>query len=300
MPARSGRLRVRAHGRRLQTASQGRWGLSAHGSGLAIRDWRRGRQLPRCVAGLARRDHVARQREAEARAQARAAEAPRRDGAVRVRGGGSRRGRPRRRASSRWSCSSPGENVAAGAARGRVRPAAPGARDRRLSRRRPPARRSRRDARALARGRSRKRRHADPDGRRVRRRGGALATGAPIRSARRRCAPRPGRSSACRCSPWDDAPGRRIALVAHGGEPLSELDLEPRRSPSCSARSAPGCPASSLAGCEHGTIPLPGAAESLNVAAAGAIALYECRADRADLCERSPCPSWPELLRGPT
>ena len=27
---------------------------------------------------------------------------------------------------------------------------------------------------------------------------------------------------------WDDAPGRRVALVAHGGEPLEEVDLSRR------------------------------------------------------------------------
>ena len=73
---------------------------------------------------------------------------------------------------------------------------------------------------------------------------------------------------------WDDAPGRRIALVAHGGEPLAEADLSP--------------PLTLLLGSEREGLPedlatdrckvsisLPGAAESLNVAAAGAIALYE-------------------------
>ncbi|MEP6893174.1 MAG: RNA methyltransferase [Gaiellaceae bacterium] len=73
---------------------------------------------------------------------------------------------------------------------------------------------------------------------------------------------------------WDAVPGRRIALVAHGGEVLSDVDLSP--------------PVTFLLGSErHGlpddlvtishkvTIGLPGAAESLNVAAAGAIALYE-------------------------
>lgn len=74
---------------------------------------------------------------------------------------------------------------------------------------------------------------------------------------------------------WAGAPGRRIALVAHGGRPLSEVDLSP--------------PVSLLLGSERGglpddlvaqshevaSIPLPGPAESLNVAAAGAIALYE-------------------------
>ena len=75
---------------------------------------------------------------------------------------------------------------------------------------------------------------------------------------------------------WDDVPGRTVALVAHGGAPLAEVDLSP--------------PVTFLLGAERGgatrasqrtrhkvTIPLPGGAESLNVAAAGAIALYERR-----------------------
>jgi RNA methyltransferase, TrmH family len=72
---------------------------------------------------------------------------------------------------------------------------------------------------------------------------------------------------------WDHAPGRRVALVAHGGAPLSGVALE--------------APLTFLLGSEReglpddveadirATIPLPGETESLNVAAAGAIALYE-------------------------
>ena len=69
--------------------------------------------------------------------------------------------------------------------------------------------------------------------------------------------------------------GRRVGLVAHDGLPLGELD--------------PGEPTTFVLGAERGglstevrqtcdelvTIPTPGPAESLNVAAAGAIALYE-------------------------
>ena len=54
-------------------------------------------------------------------------------------------------------------------------------------------------ARALAGRRSRERRDADPHGRRVRRRASRSRTAAPTRPARRRCAPRPARSGACRC-----------------------------------------------------------------------------------------------------
>jgi TrmH family RNA methyltransferase len=74
--------------------------------------------------------------------------------------------------------------------------------------------------------------------------------------------------------PWAETPGTHVALAAHGGIALRDLELAP--------------PLTFLLGSEreglppelHGdptiaTIGLPGAAESLNVAAAGAIALYE-------------------------
>ena len=73
---------------------------------------------------------------------------------------------------------------------------------------------------------------------------------------------------------WDDVPGRRVALVAHGGVALSELDLEPPVTLYLGAERA-GLPDDLIAGCDRATIVLPGSAESLNVAAAGAIALYE-------------------------
>jgi RNA methyltransferase, TrmH family len=75
--------------------------------------------------------------------------------------------------------------------------------------------------------------------------------------------------------PFDEAPRPRVALVAHGGRPLHELDLTG--------------PVTFLLGAEREGLPpsvvqqsdtvasivTPGAAESLNVATAGAIALYE-------------------------
>ncbi len=72
---------------------------------------------------------------------------------------------------------------------------------------------------------------------------------------------------------WEDAPGRRVALVAHGGAPLSELALEPPL-PFLLGSEREGLPAGMRADV-RATISLPGEAESLNVAAAGAIALYE-------------------------
>ena len=73
---------------------------------------------------------------------------------------------------------------------------------------------------------------------------------------------------------WDDAPGRRIALVAHGGESLLAADLAPPVTFLLGAERA-GLPDELVATSRRVTIDLPGAAESLNVAAAGAIALYE-------------------------
>lgn len=74
---------------------------------------------------------------------------------------------------------------------------------------------------------------------------------------------------------FDDAPGRRVALVAHGGRPLDEVTAE---GPTVLVLGAEreGLPDDVLAECdEQATIPLPGDAESLNVAMAGTIALYE-------------------------
>lgn len=74
---------------------------------------------------------------------------------------------------------------------------------------------------------------------------------------------------------FDEVDGRRIALVAHGGPSLRSVDLtEPVVFVLGSERE--GLPDDVLAGCEEvATIPTAGGVESLNVAAAGAIALYE-------------------------
>jgi TrmH family RNA methyltransferase len=74
---------------------------------------------------------------------------------------------------------------------------------------------------------------------------------------------------------WDEASGRRVALVAHGGVSLSDVEL---RSPLTFLLGSEreGLTSDVLETCDAiATIPLPGDAESLNVAAAGAIALYE-------------------------
>jgi TrmH family RNA methyltransferase len=74
----------------------------------------------------------------------------------------------------------------------------------------------------------------------------------------------------------DFAPQGAVALVAHDAPPLSELDPSLSRFVLGSERE--GLPDDVLAACAAtATIPLAGSAESLNVAMAGTIALYEWR-----------------------
>ena len=74
---------------------------------------------------------------------------------------------------------------------------------------------------------------------------------------------------------FDEAQGKRIALVAHGGLPLAEVDLSGAVTFLLGAERA-GLPEDLVAQSNYlATIALPGSAESLNVAAAGAVALYE-------------------------
>ncbi len=74
---------------------------------------------------------------------------------------------------------------------------------------------------------------------------------------------------------WSDRPGRLVALDAAGAMTLADVDLTPPVTIVLGAERA-GLPDEVLAGCDAvAAIPMPGDAESLNVAAAGAIALYE-------------------------
>jgi TrmH family RNA methyltransferase len=69
--------------------------------------------------------------------------------------------------------------------------------------------------------------------------------------------------------------GRRVALVAHDGEPLGKVELGERTVFVLGAERE-GLPEDVVASCDVvASIPLAAGAESLNVAAAGAIALYE-------------------------
>jgi TrmH family RNA methyltransferase len=82
--------------------------------------------------------------------------------------------------------------------------------------------------------------------------------------------------------PFEETPGRRVALVAHGGTPLRDLDLAGPVTFLLGAERA-GLPEEIVADSNYlATIPTPGAAESLNVAVAGALALYERERQVAD------------------
>jgi len=75
--------------------------------------------------------------------------------------------------------------------------------------------------------------------------------------------------------PWNERPGRQIALDASGAMSLMDIDLTAPVTVVLGAERA-GLPDEILDACDTvAAIPMPGDAESLNVAAAGAIALYE-------------------------
>jgi len=74
---------------------------------------------------------------------------------------------------------------------------------------------------------------------------------------------------------FDEPEGTRVALVPRGGTPLPELPVDGDVVLVLGAERE-GLPADVLAACDaQASIPQPGDAESLNVAMAGAIALYE-------------------------
>ena len=74
---------------------------------------------------------------------------------------------------------------------------------------------------------------------------------------------------------WGERPGRQVALDTSGAVALTDVDLAPPVTIVLGAERA-GLPDEILSACAVvAAIPMPGDAESLNVAAAGAIALYE-------------------------
>ena len=70
----------------------------------------------------------------------------------------------------------------------------------------------------------------------------------------------------------EELPGRRIALVAHGGEPLPGIDGDVTLVVGAERE---GLPADVVAACDA-TATIPVRAESLNAAMAATVALYEC------------------------
>jgi RNA methyltransferase, TrmH family len=79
---------------------------------------------------------------------------------------------------------------------------------------------------------------------------------------------------------FDEAPGPRVALVAGAGTPISAVELAERVTFVLGAE-RDGLPPDVVARCDAtAEIPQAGGAESLNVAVAGAIALYERRRRR--------------------
>ncbi len=79
---------------------------------------------------------------------------------------------------------------------------------------------------------------------------------------------------------FDEAPGRRVALVPRGGSPLDELELA-RPTTFVLGAEREGLPEDVIAECEQtASIPVASGSESLNVAIAGAIALYELQRRR--------------------
>jgi TrmH family RNA methyltransferase len=76
---------------------------------------------------------------------------------------------------------------------------------------------------------------------------------------------------------FDDARGRRVALVAHGGERLADVELDGEIAFVLGAERE-GLPEDVLATCDaQASIELTPGADSLNVAIAAALALYELR-----------------------
>jgi TrmH family RNA methyltransferase len=74
---------------------------------------------------------------------------------------------------------------------------------------------------------------------------------------------------------FDEPTGKRVALVPRGGTPLPELEVDGEVVFVLGAERE-GLPAEVLERCEvRASIPHPGGAESLNVAMAGTVALYE-------------------------
>ena len=140
---------------------------------------------------------------------------------------------------------------------------------------RPPDRCPRPLSRALAARRSGERRHADPHGRRVRR--GGRAVGGLRRPALAEGAACVGRRDLPRAARRLERGARAAGRARRPRRRAARRGARPRRHRVTILLGAEreGLPDELVTRCHKATIALPGAAESLNVAAAGAIALYE-------------------------
>ena len=87
-------------------------------------------------------------------------------------------------------------------------------------------------------------------------------------------------------SSFDEPAGRRVALVSRGGTPLPEVALDGDVVFVLGAERN-GLPPEVLARCDvHASIPQSGDAESLNVAMAGTVALYELARRSSDFARQ--------------
>ena len=109
----------------------------------------------------------------------------------------------------------------------------------------------------------------------------AFRMGAPTRCPRRRCARRRAPSSVSRSSPGTSAPVAASRSSPTAATRYTDVDLAPPVTFLLGAERA-GLPEERIAECDRATISLSGDAESLNVAAAGAIALYELSRRQAE------------------
>ena len=126
---------------------------------------------------------------------------------------------------------------------------------------------------ALAGRRPGERRHAAPGGGRVRRRHRALSDGCADPTGPKALRASAGAVFRVLLAGFDEVEGRRVALVPRGGALTADADIGPVVLLLGAERE--GLPEEVVAPSERVTIEQPGAAESLNVAMAGAIALCE-------------------------
>ncbi len=98
---------------------------------------------------------------------------------------------------------------------------------------------------------------------------------------------------------FDETEGNRVALVANGGRPLADVELGDETVFVLGAERV-GLPDDIIASCDAlASIPVAESAESLNVAVAGAIALYEMSRRRGGLLPGAAAPAAPATPAAP-